>query len=79
MPSHACEDLSKEDFESWISVGGEGFVDIPSGETHVDIVRFQVPEDAPKGCVSRFYLNVSYIEDEEETLYTSEMFDVVVI
>jgi len=68
--------VSDKEAESWITTGGTGSVEVPSGQKYTDIVRFNVPEGAVSDistCIIRYKL---VIKKEDGTAFTTEPFDV---
>ena len=54
--------ISNQQAENWISTGGKDTIDIPSGDSHTDIVFFNIPEGQVTDistCLVRFKMVVT--------------------
>ena len=68
--------ISAEEAANWITAGGDGKVNLASGQKYTDVIRFTIPEGAVTDvstCVIRFRL---VITQADGTAYTTEPFDV---
>lgn len=62
--------------ERWVTTGGEGSVDIASGDKYSDVIRFSIPAGTVSDistCLVRYHL---IIEKEDRTNYKTESFDI---
>lgn len=68
--------VSEREAERWITTGGDGKVEISSGQKFYDTIRFNIPEgavDDVSTCIVRYHL---IIEKEDGNNYYTESFDV---
>ncbi|MAG02835.1 hypothetical protein CMI42_05855 [Candidatus Pacearchaeota archaeon] len=62
--------------EDWITTGGSGSADIPSGQQHFNLIRFNIPEGSVNdisSCIVRYKL---VIKKEDNSPFQTEVFDV---
>lgn len=67
--------VSDREAEDWITTGGSGSVDIASGDSYYDVVRFNIPNGAVSDistCIIRYKL---IIKQEDGTPYETLPFD----
>jgi hypothetical protein len=70
--------VNEREAEDWITTGGSGSADIPSGQKHFNLIRFNIPEASVSDistCIIRYKL---IIKKEDAQPYQTEVFDVVV-
>ena len=71
--SDSCRGLTPERADGWIQSRESGEVNLPPGETHYTIVRFQIPEDAPL-CIVPYDVEIK----KDGNVYTTDFFDLVI-
>jgi hypothetical protein len=70
--------VSERIAEDWIVTGGSGSAQIDSGQKHLNLIRFNIPESTVSDistCIIRYKL---VIKKEDAQPYQTEVFDVVV-
>ena len=68
--------VSDKEAEDWITTGGSGSAEVPSGQKYTDIIRFNIPEGSVSDvstCIIRYKL---IIKQEDGSPFTTEPFDV---
>ena len=75
--------VNEDDALDWITTGGSNTrgVAIPSGDKHVNIIRFNIPKGSVgdvSRCVVRYQLDIYKDGSSNNDIYTTESFDVVV-
>lgn len=62
--------------ENWITTGGEGSIEIASGDKYYRVIRFNIPEGGVSDistCIVSYNFIVS---KEDKSVYTAESFDI---
>lgn len=68
--------VSDKEAEDWITTGGSGSVEVPSGQKYTDVILFNIPEASVSDistCIIRYKL---IIKQEDGSPFTTEPFDV---
>jgi hypothetical protein len=68
-----CVGLTPERAESWIKSRKTRTVDLPPGDSSYNIVRFEIPENAPL-CIVPYDIEIK----KDGEVYTTDFFDLVV-
>ncbi len=63
--------INEKEALSWIKAGKEGSINIAPGDTYINIIRFQLSENAPL-CIVRYNVNVK----ADGEFYVADSFDV---
>ena len=70
--------VNEKEAEDWITTGRTGSADIPSGQKHFNLARFNIPEGSVSDistCIIRYEL---VIKTEDGNPYQTEIFDIIV-